>query len=106
METRLEKVVRENNLPLDLSKKIILRNHELSNLIKVKELSSIEIVIDDDLYDFINKFTSALKVSADAVLFAALIDYIEKEEKNEKGKEYKNRKKNDDTIIETTTFTD
>jgi len=80
MKTRIEKIAEEIEIPVECAEKMVLREHELAHIIPVEDLATVQVEMDEKMQEYLNKVTIALKVSADAVLFAAVMDQIDKAE--------------------------
>lgn len=74
---KLKKLAKKVNLSVEDCQKIIIINHELSNLIPKKELKSVNINFEDKTHKTLNNIAKTLKVSISSVISFAILNGIE-----------------------------
>ena len=85
METRVQKIARENNIDSALAEKIIVHDHALKNLYSPDELTIMKLDVNDEVKQFVEKYQKLFKVSLDAIITMVLLQEIEnKSEYNSK----------------------
>ena len=77
METRVQKIARENNIDSALAEKIIVHDHALKNLYSPDELTIMKLDVNDEVKQFVEKYQKLFKVSLDAIITMVLLQEIE-----------------------------
>ncbi len=73
----LQKLVKKTNLSEEQIKDIIFQYHSLEKLIPKKQLKEISLNFNEESLKFVRKISKVLKVSNDAVISSAIINYLE-----------------------------
>ena len=76
MKLGIESKADKAGIPLHVAESIVVHHHELEHLIPKNKLTTMNIDLAEEAYQFIKTVSKQLKVSEDAVIVTYLLDHI------------------------------